>query len=158
MNAFILLALQSSEGQVAQIARTFGVDWVHLGAQIVSFSIVCAVAIQVCLPAGAEMLEERRRQIAQGLENAEKIKAELDRTEAQRQEVIAQAHTQAAQFIEEARAAAARVLQQETQKAIHRQPSKSRPKLAKPPPRTMSACSANSNVRSVGWLCRRPQS
>ena len=64
------------------------------------------------------MLEERRQQIAQGLANAEKIKAELDRTEAQRQEVMAQAHTQAAKFIEEARAAAARVLEQETQKAI----------------------------------------
>ena len=33
------------------------------------------------------MLEERRQQIAQGLANAEKIKAELARTEAQRQEV-----------------------------------------------------------------------
>jgi hypothetical protein len=43
MNAFILLAVAQSEGQVAQIARTFGVDWQHLGAQIISFSIVCAV-------------------------------------------------------------------------------------------------------------------
>ena len=34
---------QRGEGQVAQIARTFGVDWTHLGAQIISFGIVCAV-------------------------------------------------------------------------------------------------------------------
>ena len=64
------------------------------------------------------MLEERRQQIAEGLANAEKIKAELARTEAQRQEVMAQANAQATKLIEEARAAAARVQEQETQKAI----------------------------------------
>ena len=58
------------------------------------------------------------QQIAQGLANAEQIKAELARTEAQRQEVMAQANAQGTKFIEEARAAAARVLEQETQKAI----------------------------------------
>jgi len=64
------------------------------------------------------MLDQRRQQIAQGLENAAKIKAELDRTQAQRQEVMAQAYAESAKFIEEARAAAARVLEQETRKAI----------------------------------------
>jgi F0F1-type ATP synthase membrane subunit b/b' len=64
------------------------------------------------------MLEERRQQIALGLANAEKIKAELDRTEAQRQEVMAKAFTQSAKVIEDARAAAARVLELETQKAV----------------------------------------
>jgi F-type H+-transporting ATPase subunit b len=118
MSAFMLLALQSSDGQIAQIARTFGVDWVHLGAQFVSFTIVCALLYKFAYRHVLAMLDERRRQISQGLENAEKIKAELDRTEEQRQEVIAQAHSQAALFIEEARASAARVLQHETQKAI----------------------------------------
>src|SRR4051794_21685506 len=102
MSALILLASQSSEGQVAQIARTFGVDWVHLGAQIVSFAIVCALLYKFAYRQVLAMLEERRAQIAQGLANAEKIKAELDRTEAQRQEVLSQAHLQAARFIEEA--------------------------------------------------------
>ena len=64
------------------------------------------------------MLEERRQRIAEGLANAEKIKAELARTEAQRLEVLAQANAQATKLIEEARAAAARVQEQETQKAI----------------------------------------
>ena len=30
-------------GALAEVARTFGVDWQHLGAQTVSFGIVCAV-------------------------------------------------------------------------------------------------------------------
>jgi len=118
MNAFILLAAAESEGQVAQIARTFGVDWQHLGAQIISFSIVCAVLYKFAYRRILAMLEQRREQIAQGIANAEKIKAELDKTEAQRQEVMAKAGAEATKFIEEARAAAARVQQEETKKAI----------------------------------------
>jgi len=118
MNAFILLAAQGGDGQLSQIARTFGVDWPHLGAQIVSFGIVCAVLYKFAYGRILPMLEERRQQIAQGLANAEKIKAELDRTEAQRQEVMARAYADSAKFIEEARATAARVLERETQKAI----------------------------------------
>lgn len=121
MNVFTLLAVVAaaeSEGQVAQIARTFGVDWQHLGAQIISFSIVCAILYKFAYRRILAMLEQRREQIAQGIANAEKIKAELDKTETQRQKVMAQAHAQSARFIEEARAAAARVQQEETRKAI----------------------------------------
>ena len=56
--------------------------------------------------------------IAEGLANAEKIKAELARTEAERKRVLAQAGDVANKMIEEARAAAARVREVETQKAI----------------------------------------
>jgi F-type H+-transporting ATPase subunit b len=94
------------------------VDWVHLGAQIISFSIVCAVLYKFAYRNVLSMLDERRRQIALGLANAEKIKAELERTEAQRQEVLAKAYEQSAKIIEEARATAARVLEQETRKAV----------------------------------------
>jgi F-type H+-transporting ATPase subunit b len=118
MNVFILLAAAESEGQVAQIARTFGVDWQHLGAQIISFSIVCAVLYKFAYRPILAMLEQRREQIALGIANAEKIKAELDNTETQRQEVLTLAHTQGAKFIAEARAAAVRVQQEETKKAI----------------------------------------
>ena len=96
-------ATRAAEGQVEQIARTFGVDWPHLIAQIISFGIVCAVLYKFAYQRVLAMLEERRQQIAQGLANAEKIKAELDKTEAQRQEVMAQANAQASKFIEEAR-------------------------------------------------------
>jgi len=118
MNALILLAVAQNDGQVTQIARTFGVDWQHLVAQIISFAIVCAVLHKFAYRRILAMLEQRREQITQGIINAEKIKAELDKTETQRQEVMAQAHTQGAKFIEEARAAAARVQQEETKKAI----------------------------------------
>ena len=118
MNAFIILGAANAEGPVQEIARTFGVDWPHLGAQIVSFCIVCALLYKFAYKRVLQMLQERRKEIADGLANAEKIKAELARTEAQRQEVMTQANAQATKLIEGARAAAARVHEQETQKAI----------------------------------------
>jgi len=118
MIALFLLAAQAGESQVSEIARTFGVDWPHLTAQIISFGVVCAVLYLFAYRRVLAMLDERRQQIANGIANAEKIKAELDKTEAQRQEVIGKAYIDSAKVIEEARAAAARLVEKETQKAI----------------------------------------
>ena len=116
-----VLAMQSagqSGGQIEQIASTFGVNWPHLIAQIVSFGIVCAVLYLLAYKPILRMLEARRQQIASGLANAAKIKTELDRIEAERVEVLARADVEGRQLIEEARKAAARVHAEETQKAI----------------------------------------
>src|SRR6186713_1256822 len=104
-------------GQIETIARTFGVDWTHLGAQIVSFGIVCAVLYRLAYRPILAMLEARRQQIASGLANADKIKAELARIEVERTAILTRAGDEGRQLIEEARAAAARVLAGETVKA-----------------------------------------
>jgi len=104
--------------QVESIARTFGVDWPHLVAQTLSFGIVCALLYWLAYRPVLTMLAARREQIALGLANAEKIQAELDATESQRQAVLAQARVEAATLLENAQAAAARVKAQETQKAM----------------------------------------
>jgi F-type H+-transporting ATPase subunit b len=116
-----VLAMQAagqSGGQIEQIASTFGVNWPHLIAQIVSFGIVCVVLYVLAYKPILRMLEARRQQIASGLANAAKIKAELDRIEAERVEVLARADAEGRQLIEDARKAAARVHAEETQKAI----------------------------------------
>ncbi len=116
-----LLAMQSvteSAGQIEQIASTFGVDWPHLVAQIISFGIVCGVLYLLAYKPILRMLEARRQQIAGGLANAEKIKAELVRIEAERLAILTKADGEGKQLIEEARAAAARVQAEETRKAI----------------------------------------
>jgi F-type H+-transporting ATPase subunit b len=118
MNPLVLLAEASEGGQVQQIARSFGVDWTHLIAQAISFGIVCALLYKFAYHPVLAMLDKRSKQIAEGVANSEKIKADLARTEEQRQEVIKQANAQATKLIEEAHAAAARVQVQETQKAI----------------------------------------
>jgi F-type H+-transporting ATPase subunit b len=117
MHTFALLADQASGGQLEQIAQTFGVDWQHLIAQIISFGIVCFVLYRFAYRPVLAVLEKRRQQIAESLSNAEKIKAELARTEAQREEKMAEVDAQATKMIEEARAAAKRVEEKETQKA-----------------------------------------
>jgi F-type H+-transporting ATPase subunit b len=100
------------------LAATFGVDWPHLLAQIVSFSIVCLILSRFAYRPVLKMLDVRRQQIALGVANAEKIAAELAQTEAQRQDVMAQANDQANRLVEEARAVAAGVRRRETQKAV----------------------------------------
>ena len=115
----LLLAMQADLTQRPErIVTIFGVDWPHLLAQIVSFCIVCFLLYRFAYRPVLKMLEVRRQQIAQGLANAEQIKAELARTETQRREVMLAADAQATRIIEEARAAASRLQEQEAQKAI----------------------------------------
>jgi F-type H+-transporting ATPase subunit b len=64
------------------------------------------------------VLEQRRQRIAESLANAEKIKQELANAQAKAQEILSQASAQGNKFVEEARQSAAKVLEQETQKAI----------------------------------------
>jgi F-type H+-transporting ATPase subunit b len=117
MNPLVLMAQAESSGQIEQIARTFGVDWPHLIAQMISFCIVCFLLYRFAYGPVLRMLADRRRLIAESLANADKVKAELARTETRRQEIMAQANAQATQFIEEARAAADVLRKQETRKA-----------------------------------------
>jgi F-type H+-transporting ATPase subunit b len=106
-------------GNVAgDIAKTFGLDWPHFIAQCVSFIIVAGCLIKFAYKPILTVLAERRQRIADGLANADKIKLELARTETMQREVLDKANLQANKLIEEARAAAARVQEQETQKAI----------------------------------------
>jgi F-type H+-transporting ATPase subunit b len=120
MNEFIFFGAIGAE--LAEMGRDtaqrFGVDWPHFIAQVISFSIVAILLQRFAYKPILQVLEQRRQRIAEGLANADRIKQELARTEAARQEVLNQANTQANRLIEEARAAAARVQELETQKAI----------------------------------------
>jgi F-type H+-transporting ATPase subunit b len=113
-----VFAMAQSGGQAESIATTFGVDWPHLLAQIVSFSVVCAVLYALAYKPILKMLAARREQIATGLANAEKIKAELARIEVERREVLVKADAEGRQLIEDARAATARLQADETRKAV----------------------------------------
>ena len=103
---------------ITDTADQFGVDRPHLISQIISFLIVAGLLYKFAYKRILDVLEERRQRIAEGLANAERIKAELARTETARQEVLGQANAQANRLIEEARAAAAKVQETESQRAI----------------------------------------
>jgi F-type H+-transporting ATPase subunit b len=95
-----------------------GIQWRILLAQTISFSLVFFVLWRFAYKPIFNLLEVRRQKIADGLANAEKIKEELAKTEAGRQHILTQASDVANQMIEQAREAANRVREVETQKAI----------------------------------------
>jgi F-type H+-transporting ATPase subunit b len=103
---------------VETLAATFGVDWPHLTAQIVSFSIVCALLYWLAYTPVLRMLAVRRAQIAQGIADAEKIDAALAAVEATRQEVLAAARADSARLVADARESARRLKEQEAGRAM----------------------------------------
>ena len=113
----ILMAAQEGGGQVAEIARTFGVDWTHLMAQIISFGIVCAVLYKVAYRRILVMLEERRSKSPRAWRMRKESRRNWTGPRPARESVLAQAYAQAAKAIEEARIAAYRLRQQEILKA-----------------------------------------
>ena len=98
--------------------QQLGIQWPKLIAQVVNFAIVLFILWKFAYKPVLSMLEQRRQKIAEGITNAEKIKAELAATEANRRAILDKANADSSKFIEEARVAAAKVLEQETQKAI----------------------------------------
>jgi len=95
-----------------------GIRWIELLAQTISFSFVLLVLWKLAYKPVFTMLEARKAKIAEGIANAEKIKMQLAQTEAARQKILGEAGDLANKIIADVRAAAARVSEVETQKAI----------------------------------------
>jgi F-type H+-transporting ATPase subunit b len=113
----VALMVQSGGAQAQSIASTFGVDWPHLGAQIISFSIVCALLYKLAYQPVLNVLAQRRQQIELGIANTEKINAALADVEARRKEVLTRAQREATEIVANAREVARRLNEQETQRA-----------------------------------------
>ncbi len=120
MNHIYILANVGTElaNSANETARTFGWTKENFIAQVISFCIVAFLLHRFAYKPVLGILEERRKRIEEGLANADKIKADVARTEQERQNILNQTNAQATKMIEEARAAAARVQEQESQKAI----------------------------------------
>jgi F-type H+-transporting ATPase subunit b len=118
MNVIALFVQAGSGSQVETIAETFGVDWPHLTAQIVSFSIVCALLYWLAYKPVLRMLAIRREQVAQGVANTEKINAALAAVERDRQQVLADARAEAARIVGDARDVARKINERETARAM----------------------------------------
>ena len=103
---------------MGDLLQTLGIQWTKLIPQLVNFGIVLFFLMRYAFKPVFAMLDARERKIAESVENADQIKAELARTEAERQRILNQAGDVANQMIEQAREAANRVREVETQKAI----------------------------------------
>jgi len=116
---FLASAAPTGEpGVVQKIVETFGWNPTLFFSQVVSFCVVAFLLHRFAYKPILTVLEERRQKIAESLANAEKIKQELANAQVKAQEILSQASAQANKAIEEARAAAAKVQETETQKAI----------------------------------------
>jgi len=117
---FLLAAAEGagSTNVIESVAKQFGVAWPQFLAQCASFIIVAGVLYKFAYKPVQTVLEERRKKIAEGLANAEKMTQELAKAQTKAEEILSAANAQAGKMLDEARAAAARVQEAETQKAI----------------------------------------
>ena len=103
---------------MGKILHDLGIDTVKLTAQIIIFFIVYLVLKRFAFGPVTEMLEERRRRIAEGEENLKQIKDNLSTSEAQAAAAMQKANADADRMVKEARAAAAAAGESERQKAV----------------------------------------
>lgn len=121
MIAFITLAATevAKEGNpLKEIAETFGVSPWYFLSQVISFAIVALLLQKFAYKPILTVLEERRNRIAEGLENAAKIKVQLAEAQKTSSDIIQKANTEAQKMIDDARAAAKSLGERESQAAI----------------------------------------
>jgi F-type H+-transporting ATPase subunit b len=119
MNPLIAAADVTAGGNpLSQIADQFGWEPRLFFSQLVLFILVALILAKFAYKPLLAMLEYRKQQIVESLQNAEKTRQELSNARDRSQGIIDEANAQANKLIEEARAAAARVQETETQKAI----------------------------------------
>lgn len=90
-----------------EILESFGFTWAKFFAQILIFLIVYAILKKFAFGPITAMLEERKRRIAEGEANLEKIKADLANAEQRVGQLITEADQEAERLIGEAKEGAA---------------------------------------------------
>lgn len=114
-----ILAAQDGILDIAKsTGETFGFNAWLFFSQIISFCIVAFLLQKFAYKPILNVLEVRRKKIAEGLANAEKIKQQLAESEQRYQEILSKANAEAQKMIEDARASAAALKDKETQRAI----------------------------------------
>ena len=119
MSILLFLAnAPAAQGPLEQIQQQFGLNGWALLSQIISFSAVCFLLYRFAYHPILNVLEERRKKIADSLANAEAIKSQLADAKKTAEELITKASIDANKLIEEARAAAKQVAEREGQRAV----------------------------------------
>jgi len=116
------LQFMFAAGDLAELAKstgeTFGFQKQLFFSQVVSFCVIAFLLHRFAYKPILNVLEERKQRIAEGIANADKIKAELANAQAKAQEIVGQAGQQANKIIEEARSAGAKEVEKASQQAI----------------------------------------
>ena len=108
----------SGDGPVQQIVKTFGVNWTLFISQCIAFLVVALALKKFAYGPVLKVLEDRKQRIAEGIENADKIKAELASTQDEKDRILSEANQKAQELIDEARAAAEKIGEAKAQEAV----------------------------------------
>ncbi len=114
MENLIILAAAKGEG----LPQQFGVTWELLLSQCIAFLVLAFALKKFAYGPVLKVLEERKQRIAEGIENADKIKAELEDTQAQKDAILKEAGEKRQEIIDAAKAAAAKLEREEAEKAL----------------------------------------
>jgi len=100
------------------VLTTFGLQWGPFLAQVIIVLVVFAILNKFAFGPVTAMLEERRKRIADGEANLEKIRADLEQAEENVQAMLDEANDKAERLIADARESADSLREQKTQDAI----------------------------------------
>lgn len=104
-------------GVISELAGNFGITWPTLIAQMVNFCIVAIVLYKFAVKPIVATLDERQQKIADGLQYAEEMKAQLAAAERERAEKIKEAAVDAQRILNESREQSEEMIEQKTQEA-----------------------------------------
>ncbi|MDF1810630.1 MAG: F0F1 ATP synthase subunit B [Verrucomicrobiales bacterium] len=104
---------------MGDILKVFGLQWGPFLAQVIIILIVYLILSKYAFGPVTEMLEARRRRIAEGEEGLKKIKSDLEQAEERVQAMLDKANDDAGRLINEARESAESVREQKVQSAIN---------------------------------------
>ena len=110
-------ALTEEPGKVEAIATKFGVTWPTLIAQMVNFLLVAFILHKFAIKPILATYDERQKKIADGLQYAEEMKAQLMEAEKERVEKIKEAVAEAQKILGDARDQSKAMLEQKIQEA-----------------------------------------
>ena len=109
--------VQKEQNKLTMITEKFGVSVPTLVAQMINFIIVALLLYKFAVKPVAATLDERQQQIADGLQYAEEMKAQLAAAERERAEKIKEAAAEAQRILTESREQSKVMIEQKTQEA-----------------------------------------
>lgn len=86
-----------------KLIQALGLDWRILIAQFVNFSVLILVLWRFAYKPIFNILEERRKKVAQGVQDSEDAAVKLQEAQSHKKEIIAEARREANSIIEEAK-------------------------------------------------------
>ena len=103
---------------ITEVTDPFNVKWSLLIAQTINFLVVAFVLKKFAFGPIQNMLEQRRKRIAEGEDKLKRIEQQLADSEQRTQEAIDKANADAARLINEAKESAASLSEKKAQEAI----------------------------------------